>query len=512
MARDRKQRAFSPFQMFFVVLLRVAIGWHLLYEGLVKLVTPDWTAAGYLRSADGFLADYFHQIVDNPLALGTVDLLNIWGLILIGLALILGCLTRFASLCGMALVLLYYLAHPPLPGLESGMVAEGSYLYVDKNLVELIALAVLLVIPSGKFLGLDRIITYWLHQKTAKAPVPAATGTGAVQEAPPPSTGRRQVLAGLATLPFAVAFAGALLRKHALASHEEKNLVDAMTSATIKKFEFTSLADLKGEIPTAKIREVPFSRVILGGNLIGGWAHARDLIYVSKLVKAYHHQDKIFETFALAEKCGINTILTNPILCEVINNYWKSGIGKIQFVSDCGGADLLKSTQLSIDNGATACYVQGATADNLVKRGKFDLIAQALDLIRANNLPAGIGGHYIETIQACVEKGLEPDFWMKTLHPLRYWSAEHPREHDNVFCRKPEETVAYMESLKQPWIAFKILGAGALHPNKAFRYAFESGADFICVGMYDFQIVDDVNIALDALNSDLTKRARAWMA
>jgi len=68
-----------------------------------------------------------------------------------------------------------------------------------------------------------------------------------------------------------------------------------------------------------------------------------------------------------------------------------------------------------------------------------------------------------------------------------------------------------MKGLPQPWIAFKILAAGAIHPDQAFKYAFQNGADFICVGMYDFQMVDDVNIAYDALNS-VKNRERPWMA
>jgi hypothetical protein len=101
---------------------------------------------------------------------------------------------------------------------------------------------------------------------------------------------------------------------------------------------------------------------------------------------------------------------------------------------------------------------------------------------------------------------------MKTLHRVDYWSASQARsERDNVFCWQPAETVAYMKELKEPWIAFKTLAAGAIEPKDGFRYAFESGADFICVGMYDFQIVDDVNIALDILNGGIM-RQREWRA
>lgn len=68
-----------------------------------------------------------------------------------------------------------------------------------------------------------------------------------------------------------------------------------------------------------------------------------------------------------------------------------------------------------------------------------------------------------------------------------------------------------MESLPQRWIAFKILAAGAIEPKDGFRYAFQNGADFICVGMYDFQIVDDCNIAHNVLNS-VKDRTRPWCA
>ncbi len=271
------------------------------------------------------------------------------------------------------------------------------------------------------------------------------------------------------------------------------------------------IPNLKGRLPYGTIGKVKLSRMILGGNLIGGWAHARDLIYAEKLFKAYHNRSKVFQTLGLAEACGINTFLTNPLLCDVIDDYRRSG-GKIQFISDCGQKPLLEAIRKSIDHGACACYIQGLIGDELVEEKQFDLMAKALELIRRNGLPAGVGGHKLETIKACVDKGLRPDFWMKTFHPLNYWSARPGQpEHDNIWCDSPEETTAYMHSRPEPWIAFKTLAAGALEPETGFRYAFENGADFICVGMFDFQIVDDVNIALAVLNSRLARR-RQWRA
>lgn len=503
----------SVLQKSMLVILRIVIGWHFLYEGIAKIYTPDWTSAGYLEISRWIFSDVFHWITASPMVLRVVDLLNIWGLILIGLGLMLGCFTRIASVFGIILLSLYYVANPPLIGFDFGIITEGNYLIVDKNFVELCALCVIALFPTGTYMGLDTFIVRFRNKKAKSDRKEEDYEQHEPQKEPvvSASQNRREMLKNLASLPFLGAFVVAVLKKLSWESYEEQNLADAVTSATIKTFNFTSLKDLKGTIPQSFIGNVKFSKVILGGNLIGGWAHARDLIYVSKLVKAYHHRSKVFETFLLAEKCGINTILTNPILCSVIKDYWKRNIGKIQFISDCGGENLLERVKMSIDNGACACYVQGETADRLVQEGNIELIGKALDLTRQNNMPAGIGGHYIETIRACVDYGLEPDFWMKTFHHRNYWSAHPQEEHDNVYCRKPEETIEFMRNLPQPWIAFKTLAAGAIRPEDGFRYAFENGADFICVGMYDFQLVDDTNIALSVLNGDLN-RQRPWMA
>jgi uncharacterized membrane protein YphA (DoxX/SURF4 family) len=495
----------------FLVLLRTVIGWHFLYEGLSKLLSPNWTSYNFLSVSKWIFADFFQSIATNPTALEIVDFLNIWGLILIGLSLFFGVLTRYSSAFGILMLSMYYVANPPFLGMDFGVPAEGQYLIVNKNLIELLALCVFLIIPSRTLPGLDRLIGLVINKykevKADKSKEPAFADNNELR------LSRRELVKNLATLPIFGGFVIAAIKKKGWISYEEKFLqdTDAITSATIKSFNFTSLKELKSQVPKAKIAGEEFSRVILGGNLIGGWAHARDLIYVSKLVKAYFHDDKVYETFLMAEKCGINAFLTNPVLCRVINTYWKRKIGEIKFISDCGGEDTIKGARMSIDNGANACYVHGGVSDMLVEQGKLDVIGKTLELIKENGLPAGIGGHKLQTVKACVEYGLKPDFWMKTLHHTDYWSANKENQHDNIWCTDPEDTIEYMKSIDIPWIAFKTLAAGAIHPEVGFKYAFENGADFICVGMYDFQIVDDVNIAMDVLNSDLN-RQRPWMA
>ena len=512
-----------------LLLFRLAIGWHFLYEGVSKALTPGWTSGGYLDASRWVLGDFFQWIAANPGALRAVDLLNIGAQIVIGLLLILGAFTRTAAVAGIFFLLLYYVANPPLVGYDFGSRGNGSYLVVDLRLIEALGLAVLAALPAMALYGLDRL--YAMRPRTTKLPeeAPAATEEepAAVRLRPETSEGpgRRELLANLASIPFLGAFGYALFKKRQWTSWEEKNLVDAVTAASTKTLDVASLRDLKGQIPVAKVGSVEFSRLILGGNLLSGWAHSRDLIYVSQLVKAYHNKERIFATLLMAERCGINTLLTNPILCTLIDEYWKRRIGKIQFITDCAGLDYdengarptpfdeyLDRIRRAIDYGAAACYIQGETADYYMQHGELDKLGRVQDLIRENGITFGIGAHHLETLVACVDAGLVPDFWMKTMHHHGYWSARHPEWHDNMYCNNPEETTAWMRERPEPWIAFKTMAAGAIHPREAFRFAFEGGADFVCAGMYDFQLVEDVNIALDVLADGVPARRRPWMA
>ncbi len=144
--------------MIAITVLRVVIGWHFLYEGLTKLTAPSFTAAGYLKQARGPFAELFRSLATQPNLLANVNLITMWGLTLVGLFLILGLFTRLASLAGIGFILMFYLAAPPLIGYFYSIPSEGSYLIINKNLVELCALAVIFATGSGKFAGLDRIV------------------------------------------------------------------------------------------------------------------------------------------------------------------------------------------------------------------------------------------------------------------------------------------------------------------------------------------------------------------
>jgi len=149
---------YTKLQSFALVILRITIGWHFLYEGGVKILNPHWTAKSYLLDSGGFLKSFFELIAGNQTLLSVSDSANAWGLALIGLSLLLGIFTRYSSIAGIVLLLLYYLSHPAFPGIEYLFPSDGSYFIINKTLVELFALLVVFAFPTSHIFGLQRLI------------------------------------------------------------------------------------------------------------------------------------------------------------------------------------------------------------------------------------------------------------------------------------------------------------------------------------------------------------------
>jgi hypothetical protein len=147
------------------------------------------------------------------------------------------------------------------------------------------------------------------------------------------------------------------------------------------------------------------------------------------------------------------------------------------------------------------------------------LLGQCVELIKSHGVPGGIGAHKLEVIMESERKKFNPDFYVKTLHHHKYWSAPRSDQKadvinnsaDNYWEISPEKTIAFMQEVEKPWIAFKTLAAGAIRPESGFKYAFENGADFICVGMFDFQVTQNVQLVRSYVQ-ETQNRERGWYA
>ena len=279
----------------------------------------------------------------------------------------------------------------------------------------------------------------------------------------------------------------------------------------------------KETLPTGKIGGQEISRLIMGGNLIGGYSHSRDLDYVSTLMRRYNTEVKIRETIELAEAHGIMAINTHVTQeNSFIFNHWKCG-GKMkwfaQIHADSTGG--YSQIQRAVDEGATGIHMNGDGAESLLAQGQFERVCESVELIKSNKCLAGVGAHDLRVIIECEKAKLGVDFYQKTFHSLDYYSAPRPDEkdakgaHDNSWCNDPQAVIDFMATVKKPWIAFKILAAGALQPRAAFPYAFNSGADFVLVGMFDWQIEEDAKLArrvIASVTGPSSKRTRPWFS
>ncbi len=290
---------------------------------------------------------------------------------------------------------------------------------------------------------------------------------------------------------------------------EEKNLLAKMDEKSGQTIPESGGKDF----PMGQIGDMKISRVICGGNLISGFAHSRDLIYVSDLLRNYFSDEKIFETLAVCEKNGINSAVlrVDNDTRRIVSKYWQERGGKIQWIAQAKvtADDIRTDIDMAVDNGASAVFIHGGVCDKYVAEKRLDVLAKGLERIRDHGVVSGLGGHSLTVPMECEKAGLDPDFYMKTINSKQYWSAGPTERHDSVWSETPEETIAFMKNVKKPWIGYKVLGAGAIDPTEGFKYAFENGTDFICVGMFDFQINDDAAIAKNVL-AKLGQRQRPW--
>jgi hypothetical protein len=255
--------------------------------------------------------------------------------------------------------------------------------------------------------------------------------------------------------------------------------------------------------PMSQIGKLKVTRLLCGGNLFSGFAHSGDLLYVSNVLKHYFVPDKILDTLQLCEESGINSCIlrTDDHIVDILKRYRKERGGKLQWIAQTYPTidNLKDNIKLAIDNGAVAAYAMGGNADTFFQKGRGELIGEVVAFIKQNGLVAGIGSHSLEVPKLAEQQRFNPDFYFKTINAAGYETQE------------PAEIAAFMKTVKKPWIAFKVLGAGRMKAQDGIDLAFKSGADFVNVGMYDFQVREDVALVRDIVAKH-SQRERAWSA
>ena len=362
--------------------------------------------------------------------------------------------------------------------------------------------------------------------------------------AAPAATNRRQLLGQLKFLP---ALGLASWPREAKSADAPVETVDAVTAPTrivinsedsneywrLKTLDLDSerAARKQQRMPVAKIGNLTLGRLICGSNLISMNMHARDLHYVNGLARAYNTEERIFMTLKKCEENGCNSIILkdNNFRDFRLANYWKDWGGRMVWLADVITRDIRQYERRLVQHlelGAASAYLWGGAADTWFSEGNPGHIVQAYEIMRKYDIPVGIGAHRLEPIAFCEREGLKPDYYMLTLHHDRYWSAhpeenrrfiemyesnspDHSQYHDNMFCHRPEETIAFMQDVKVPWIAFKVLAAGAIQPREGIQYAFDGGADFICLGMFDYQVEEDARL-IQQCATHAASRKRPW--
>jgi hypothetical protein len=280
----------------------------------------------------------------------------------------------------------------------------------------------------------------------------------------------------------------------------------------------------KATMPMGKIGNLQVSRMLLGGNLLTHYTHSRDLKYVYNLCAHYNTENKIHETMALAEAHGINTLSIHnpPGIVSMLKRYRQRCGGKIQWII-CPIAEITDDMKAYaemakelVDEGSEALYLWGVRSDPLVNQGRMDLVRKAVEIGKDLGVPSGVGCHDLKVVVECEKNDIPADFYIKTFHHHKYPSGPKPEELQKAYseipgywCRDPEETIEVMKNVTKPWIAFKVMAAGAIPPKDAFQYVFQNGADHTLAGMFDFEIAEDTMILNETL-ANLKGRTRPW--
>lgn len=218
------------------------------------------------------------------------------------------------------------------------------------------------------------------------------------------------------------------------------------------------------------------SRVFLGSNPFFGYSHGNPQATAAEM-RQWYTPDRIMAVLDEAAELGINAVWT-PCRASWIRlwNEYKDKGGKLEhWIGQPDRLPMDEEIKAAISNGSTAVCIQGIRVDNEIKAGRWDVVRGWLELVKSHGLPAGMATHRARTHLEAEEKNLPTDFYHQTMY-----------RPNNYVGDGLKESLATVEKLDKPVVAYKVLGAGRIAPADALPYVFRrlKQKDGICVGVF----------------------------
>ena len=423
----------------------------------VQAMLLDMEIMSFLRAAAGW-----------PWFCAILGALFSWGFLFAGLLLMLGLFSRITAAAALVLMLLFYVTGNPFFSLLSPQYVIRLF---SAEFMQILLLILVLLFPAGEYWGLDMLVDALQRAGARK--------TAGKRKSRPTSEDkaiRRQILKHSLIIPFGGITFFFLSRIH-LRSEKEKppgpRSLIVPVSQPGKRLQSVSLGSLK------------ISSLCLLTDMFLSEANDRGTEHLNSLINSCYHSDRIFATLKLAQLAGMYTVIGSPSALSPLQQFWRTEGRSLQYIALCPWDEALDRADDLIRHGAAACVMP---VDYMLAHGRYQLIQAFVDRVKAANAPAGLAAHAAEAVKWCLNHRIQPDFWLKTCNT---GNAELVRDNP-VWCPDPEETLRYMKTLKQPWIALHVLAAGRLPIQGGFEFARRGNPKAMAVSAFDFQIAEYV--------------------
>jgi hypothetical protein len=233
-----------------------------------------------------------------------------------------------------------------------------------------------------------------------------------------------------------------------------------------------------GRLPAIKLGRLEVSRLILGSNPFFGFSHGNPQASPEEM-KAYYKDEQVMAVLDAAADQGITAVWT-PCYDSWVRLWsrYQERDGKLKIwigQPDPGPAQMKQHITVAARNGAKAICIQGIQVDEQMKAKRYEVVREWLELVHSFGLPAGLATHGAKTHLLAEEKGLPTDFYHQTLY-----------RPDNYIAEGLEESLATIEKIDKPVVAYKVLGAGRIRPADTLPYVFKrlKPKDGVCIGAF----------------------------